>query len=217
MALFLYAVCVVASGCGDDDAAPSTTRGSSARDAAGDDDAGGTPLRVLVGKVSASDIAVAAVVADRHARLFFCGGPNSYASATHWFQVSLNDHSFDQSAPDGARVDGQVTSSKVTGGIVQDGEQTQLFNTYLIRDGTLAGLYEASAPCGKVGLIVTQPSPKDPARGQGACVGDGHLPQQVNPILPISLEHDGTIAVEVATEQGTQRVHVHVADGPSGG
>ena len=48
-------------------------------------------------------------------------------------------------------------------------------------------------PCGRVGLIVTQPSPDETATAQGACVGPGHLPEQVNPILPIARRDDGSI------------------------
>lgn len=184
-------------------------------------DAGDRALRVLVGAVEGSDIAVGAIIADRRARMFFCGGASSYASATHWFplvELGLDgdaDAGFDQTSADGFAVRGSLLGATLRGEVTRKGEASQQFSADLVQDGTLAGLYESMSDCGRVGLIVTQARQKDAARAQGACVGPGHLPEQVNPILPVTLAADGTIGVELITDDGKQDARVHAAAGPS--
>jgi hypothetical protein len=56
-------------------------------------------------------------------------------------------------------------------------------------------LWEGQGECGRLGLIVTQASPTTKIQAQGACVGDGHQPEQVNPITPIASEN-GKVPVE---------------------
>jgi hypothetical protein len=188
---------------------------------AGGHDAGSAALRVLVGAVDDTDIAVGAVVADRRARMFFCGGPSSYASATHWFPlVDLDadadaDAGFEQVAADGFMLRGSLQGTTLRGELTRKGEPSATFSAELVRAGTLAGLYENTGDCGRIGLIVTQPTVKGAVHAQGACVGPGHLPQQVNPILPVTLGADGSIRVDVVADDGTQSARVHVADGPS--
>jgi hypothetical protein len=188
---------------------------------AGAHDAGAGSLRVLVGAVDGSDIAVGAIIADRYARMFFCGGASSYASATHWFPlVELGDDSdadagFDQTSADGFSVRGSVLDATLNGELTRKGEPPAKFSADLVQNGTLAGLYEGTSDCGRVGLIVRQASPKGAVRAQGACVGPGHLPEQVNPILPVTLGADGAIAVELVTDDGKQDALVRAAAGPS--
>jgi hypothetical protein len=214
-------------GCSDTDhsATKAVKKDSGVHDAATGDaggrDAGGGPLRVLVGAVDGSDIAVGAIIADRHARMFFCGGASSYATATHWFPlVDLDlegdaDAGFDQTSADGFSVRGSVLDAALYGELTRKGEPPAKFSADLVHDGTLAGLYEGMSDCGRVGLIVTQHRPKDAVRAQGACVGPGHLPEQVNPILPVTLGADATIGVELVTDDGKQDALVHAAAGPS--
>lgn len=215
------------TGCGDTDhsATMAVNKDSGVHDAAAGDagarDAGADTRRVLVGAVEGSDIAVGAVIVDRRARLFFCGGASSYASATHWFPlVDLDadddaDAGFDQTGTDGFALRGSLVGPTLRGELTREGELPAKFSADLVQDGTLAGLYEGMSDCGRVGLIVTQARPKDPARAQGACVGPGHLPQQVNPILPVTLAADGTIGVELVMDDGKQDARVHAAAGPS--
>ena len=83
-----------------------------------------------------------------------------------------------------------------------------------ISPGTIAGLYEATQPCGKVGLIVSQASPADAPTGQGACIGNpgasGATPvEQVTPLRPLTRAADGTIRVTIAGSAG------EIAAGPA--
>jgi hypothetical protein len=93
------------------------------------------------------------------------------------------------------------------------GGATYSFHADPVVKDTIAGLYEAVGPCGKVGLIVSQASAGDAPAGQGACVpASGKAdPEQVNPIRPLERGADGSIAVTV---DGAQ-VLVHAAAPPA--
>jgi len=165
---------------------------------------------VLVGEVEGSDVRVGALADDTRLRLFLCGGASSFASATHWVRAELDadgDFSFssDELELEGSLVDGVLEAE-----LTADGERA-LVRAERVRDDTLAGLYEAKAECGTVGLIVTHDGPDTEPTAQGACVGEGHLPDQVNPIKPISLERSGTIEVEVVRGDEAMRVDLRAA------
>jgi hypothetical protein len=74
-----------------------------------------------------------------------------------------------------------------------------------VSERTISGLYEGVAGCGRLGLIVVQPTPDMPATGQGACVGPATI-EQVNPLDPIVRTPDGTITVTVTNWTGEREV-----------
>ena len=53
-------------------------------DAGADEDASTPALRYWVGTVEDSDIRLGVAQEPERARVFFCGGPSSYATATRW-------------------------------------------------------------------------------------------------------------------------------------
>lgn len=170
----------------------------------------GPSHEVLVGEVEDSDVRVGVLADATRLRVFLCGGPSSYASATHWLRAELDDDGAfdfqtDQLELRGSLVDG-VLEAELT-----RGEESARVRAERVRADTIAGLYEARAECGTVGLIVTQDEPDTQPTAQGACVGEGHLPDQVNPIKPISLERDGTIAVEVVRDSEATRADLSPA------
>lgn len=157
-----------------------------------------------VGTVDDSDIRLGAVIenGDR-ARLFFCGGPSSYATATRWISLPVaadGGLEFD----DGGWIVRATRSREALSGTVQQNGESRRFSASKTATGTIAGLYEGTADCGRVGLIVAQPDSSADPTGQGACVGDGHPPEQVNPILPVSLE-DGAIRVKIGEMESEVR------------
>jgi hypothetical protein len=167
--------------------------------AIGDDDAGGSGERRFVGDVADSDSRVAVITGKGKLRLFFCGGPETVAEATHWFNVDVSGSDV---AIDAApwKVSARIEADGVSGQATRDDGVLRHFSAAPVAKGTLSGLYEGTADCGRLGLIVAQPSPGAPIEAQGACVGEGHVPQQVNPILPVA-EAMGQIAVKTPGDE----------------
>jgi hypothetical protein len=157
-----------------------------------------------VGTVDDSDIRLGAVIenGDR-ARLFFCGGASTYATATRWISLTLAADGGFEFDDGGWTVRGTRSGVALAGTVQQNGESRR-FSALRIATGTIAGLYEGTADCGRVGLIVAQPDSNADPTAQGACVGDGHPPEQVNPILPVSLE-DGAIRVKIGELESVVR------------
>jgi hypothetical protein len=185
-------------GCGGSDASGDAvhrdagTQTDAARTDADGGAAWGTDAPSLyVGEVADSDVLVAVLADATRARLFFCGGETDVASDTHWFNLT-RDASSDLVAQDGDfGLNAQLEPAAVSGEY-RVADQRYAFSSHKLQDGDLAGLYEGTGECGRLGLIV---APGKDLRAQGACVGGEHTPEQVNPILPISLQ-DGRIRVQ---------------------
>ena len=162
-----------------------------------------------VGRAAGTDVQIGVVVeGGERARIFFCGGPTSYRTATRWITVELGDGGSYAFEDADWRVTGSVERTSVRGEVSLGGRENAMFEALPIAPGTLAGLYEGRSDCGRVGLIVTHEEPSEEPMGQGACVGEGHLPEQVNPILPIALV-DGAIRVRIGeTEASVQEASV---------
>jgi hypothetical protein len=176
---------------------------------------GPAPSRIFVGQVEGSDARLALIATEHNARIFFCGGDTTYKSMTHWIPSAPIDVKGDVMQPSdtaGWAIHGQVESSGVSGVVIAHGDSTFTFHAAPVATATIAGVYEVSAPCGKVGLIVAQGSAGEVPVGQGACVpASGNAdPEQVNPILPIARAADGTIPVVI----GGTKFFVHPAAAP---
>jgi hypothetical protein len=147
------------------------------------------PLDHYVGEVDDSDVRIAVVSDGTNARLFFCGGPKSVASTSHWFNVQLEGgHAIDRDKvfEVTARLDGDAVSGNFSTGT--DGAKK--FVAKKIAENTVSGLYEGLSDCGRVALIATQQEPDAQVHTQGACIGPGHVPEQVNPIMPLEFTGD---------------------------
>ena len=145
-----------------------------------------------VGAVEETDVRVAAIVGAGKARLYFCGGAD--LTATRWFDIPFNSEHLEYK-DDTWRIHAHLTSGGVLGEVERASEGVRTFNAHAFERGTIAGLYEGKADCGRLGLIVTQPTQNDGPIAQGACLAaDGRAVQQVNAIEPIALQ-DGKIMV----------------------
>jgi hypothetical protein len=154
-----------------------------------------------VGEVEDSDVRVAVVADAAKARVFFCGGDESFATETRWFNLELDEAEL--SADDGDwHLRATRDEESVYGEITHDPDAPRAFSTALVAKGTLSGLYEGKAQCGRIGLIVSQAEQGSSIEAQGACVGEGHPPEQVNPITPITSEA-GKIRVQAPSEDAT--------------
>ncbi|HKU41887.1 MAG TPA: hypothetical protein VJR89_27205 [Polyangiales bacterium] len=173
-------------------------------------DAAAPVLQYWVGAVEDSDIRLGVAEQGERARLFFCGGPKSYETSTRWVVVDLAADGGGFELDDGDwQIAGTLGDDALRGKVRIGSGDARSFAARPTSDDTLAGLYEGMADCGRVGLIVTQAERSDEPTGQGACVGTGHPPEQVNPILPIALQNDA-IGVEI----GGREASVRPAAGP---
>jgi hypothetical protein len=174
-----------------------------ARPDAGED--AGPALRYWVGEVEDSDIRLGVAEADDQARVFFCGGPSSYATSTRWLLRPLAADGGFEHDEGGWQVSGTLSDDAITGTLRIGSEDSREFSARPVRKGTIAGLYEGQADCGRIGLIVNQADEDELPSAQGACVGTGHPPEQVNPILPIARKA-GEIRVEVDGQESGVRL-----------
>jgi hypothetical protein len=199
---FIAVICSVTA-CSDSQALGKVGRPDAGEDAS-------TPaLRYWVGAVEDSDIRLAVREESDRARVFFCGGPSSYASATRWLVRELAADGGFVIDEDGWQGSGKLSDDEIAGELKLGSEPSRDFSATPVREGTIAGLYEGLSDCGRIGLIVTQASEDDAPTGQGACVGPGHPPEQVNPILPIALD-----AGEIRVEAGGVESSVRAAGPP---
>jgi hypothetical protein len=139
-----------------------------------------------VGAVEGSDVKVGLANQDGMVLLFFCGGSDSYASHTRWFTgdgVRPDPFSF---AEAGWSIEGAIGSDgSITGTLRTESDDAGSWSAEPVAPRTLAGLYEGAAPCGRLGLIVTQATTRDEPSGQGACLrveGELAIVEQVNPV-----------------------------------
>ena len=100
---------------------------------------------------------------------------------------------------------GKVDDVEIAGSVDMYDATPRPFHATLVSERTISGLYEGAAGCGRLGLIVVQPTPDMPAIGQGACVGPQTI-EQVNPLDPIVRSPDGTITVNVTNWTGEREV-----------
>ena len=164
---------------------------------------------VYTGDVPGTDVRVGIISSEHHARVFFCGGNSSYSTMTRWLNADV-DSAHQLSLPSTPNqywgLQGNVGDSEVSGLVDMLDGTPRPFHATVVSDRTISGLYEGTAGCGRLGLIVVQSTPDTPAVGQGACVGPQTI-EQVNPLDPITRTPDGTIVVEVTNWTGQREVH----------
>jgi len=190
-----FAATLLAGGCGDDAEPGAANRPDS-----------GTlqhaPARVLarmVGGVEETDVRVALLIGAEKVRLYFCGGAESYATATRWFDLEADgeDVEFED---DTWRIHAHVLFHTLLGEVERAGDAARMFKAQSFDPATLTGLYEGVAECGRLGLIVTQDTDGN-VTAQGACTGATERSQEVKLIEPITSE-DGMIRVRTPGRAG---------------
>jgi hypothetical protein len=212
----LFALAATA-GCSNDGSGRSTrpTDAADHADARGPSgDAGGTTsLRFFTGTVEGTDARIGVVAAKHHARLYFCGGDSTYTMLSRWVPATIDSSGNltpDPAAEMGWVVTGTISSDAVDGSLRPGDAASYRFHAAPVADGTIAGLYEGTSPCGKVGVIVSQGSSGESPVAQGACItssGSGSADiHQVNPVGPLERDADETISVEVSGTSETLRV-----------
>lgn len=153
---------------------------------------------------------VGAVASGRHALLYFCGAGSSLNTWTRWISAERSETGELSFPAGGWQLSGSFHGTVLDGTVAPAGEQAHAFHAIAANAGTLFGLYETQAPCGRVGLIVSASDTGDSASAQGACTGDDPAgDRQVIPIMPLTRASDGTIGVTVDGDE--QVLHVSPA------
>jgi hypothetical protein len=175
--------------------------------ACGDGAPASLPARIYAGELTDTDVRVGIIATEHHARVFFCGGASSYQTATRWLTADV-DAAHKLSLPSSPTerwvLQGNVADAEVAGSIDMGDAMPRVFHATIVSERTISGLYEGTAPCGRLGLIVIQATPDTHPVGQGACVGS--TLEQVNPLDPIVRGPDGTILVTVGTSTSQREV-----------
>lgn len=140
--------------------------------------------RTFVGDLQGTDARFGLVVEGGKGFLFFCGGDQTFATATKWFRGALS-----LDAPFALQQTGWTASAGLEAdghgvvGTLDRGDGAPLtFRGTEVAAGTDAGLYEATDTDGVAALIVKQASPSDAATMQGAFKGTGGSVRQVVPL-----------------------------------
>jgi hypothetical protein len=171
---------------------------------------------VFTGTLTDTDARVAVIATKTRARLYFCGGDSTYTMLSRWVTAGLaanGDVTPDANAM-GWSIDATVGPAKVNGTLTTGDAASYSFLATIVDKKTISGLYEAVSPCGKVGVIVSQPTETDMPVAQGACIGNGNVDiHQVNPVLPLKRDADGAISVVVAG--ATEEISVVPAAAPA--
>jgi hypothetical protein len=201
--LFVAVVAATSVACGSDSDRVKPEREPEPTPDAGDHtpDAGETwdfP-RAYVGEVEGTDARVGIFGRDRASyRIYFCGGSSTVGSLTHWFNTTAPPPS------DGYDYGIQVERDLAEGEIITPSGDRHAFTARPVTWGSIPGLYEANAPCGKVGVIISAVPDSDELHVQGACLGQVIADaRQVNPILPLTRANDGSVEVQVEGETDT--------------
>jgi hypothetical protein len=163
--------------------------------------------RVYTGELTGTDVRVGIIATEHRARVFFCGGASTVEKMTAWITADI-DAAHQLGIPADAaptwKLQGRVADTEVTGSIDTGDGIPQGFRATVVSERTIGGLYEGTAPCGKLGLIVVHANPDTTPSGQGACVGP--VLEQVNPLEPIVRDADGAIRVKVGSSDVEREV-----------
>lgn len=166
---------------------------------------------IWVGAVHDSDVRVALARRSGGTALFFCGGDTTYATKTRWFSSAEPLDAPFVFTDAGWEVRGELQGERAEGSIREGDGAPEPWGALAVVPDTLAGLYEGSAPCGKIALIVTQPTPRATPSAQGACLPTDTTASpilQVNPVKPLTRGAGGAIRVRVGADT-TQEFKVH--------
>jgi hypothetical protein len=156
-----------------------------------------------VGAIDETDVRVAVILGAGRARLYFCGGASSYQTATRWLDLTFHDEHL-EFRDETWRIHAHLAAGGLVGEVEYPGDSVRMFHAHASEQATVAGLYEGTAACGRLGLIVTQAAESDTPTAQGACVGD-----DIQPVFQVTANADrnGTITVRTpGTEDGVSQL-----------
>lgn len=150
----------------------------------------------LVGTLEGTDARVGLVVDDAKGVLYVCGGATTRASLTRWFRGPRSAAGIDWTSED-LRVIAAPRGAAWAGELRKSDGTSVPFVLDAAAAGTLAGVYDATLPTGRAGVVVFQGSPAEQASMLGAFRASGGAFAQVLPVREVSRTSRG-IEVQVA-------------------
>jgi hypothetical protein len=176
--------------------------------AAGDADTGEDELpleaRTLVGQVDGSDIVLGIVVDDDDVTAYACGGVDTYATHSRWFEGSFGDDGDPDAFAielDGFLLSGERSQNAIAGSLREPDGTTRSFTTAPTDEDGLSGLYDADLDGCRTGVVLF--ATPDGIEGQGTYCSDGGEFIQVIILQPVELKANGV------------EVQIDKADGPT--
>ncbi len=133
---------------------------------------------------------------------------------TRWFAEDALPNAAFSFTNGGWTVDGAIEKGVASGSVQTETDAVRGWTAAGVDPRTIAGLYAGVAPCGKLGLIVTQATPDDEPSGQGTCLrveASGSIVEQVNPVRLERLRSTPEISVTVASAPDEQFTVLPVA------
>ena len=165
------------------------------------DERGDTELgaRSLVGQVDDSDVVIGIALDGDDITLYTCGGVQTYATHSRWFQGSFGDgedpDAFSMDL-DGFRVSGTRSADAIAGSLREPDGTTHSFTAAPTAEDGLSGLYDTSIDGCRTGVVLF--STPDGVSGQGTYCDDAGQFIQVIILQPVELTSEG---VEVQVEK----------------
>ncbi|MFT3765509.1 MAG: hypothetical protein QM820_08350 [Minicystis sp.] len=162
----------LAVGCGDDVVAPA-----------------------YVGKVTDSDAVVGMVSDGERLQLYLCGGPETYARYTRWFQGPIAADGTFSIESGGFVAEGDLARG---GGTVRTDDGQTLSWSVTPADSALGGLYAAMDGSCRTGAVVGDFDGDGELDLQGTWCNGKDVFAQVTPLLPIALTDRGVrVSVQI--------------------
>jgi len=182
---------------------PAASAMASAGSSAATTNSGAAARAQWVGVVEGTDVRMAMIVGPGKARVYFCGGELSYANATRWIEFPYDGGEHIEFEDGDWHLHGHLLLARLKGEVELGDHVERAVRADVARPGTLAGLYEGEADCGRVGLIVIQSSGAEPALAQGACTNLRDASSRpIEAILPVAAEAGG-IRVRLSDDSDT--------------
>jgi len=156
------------------------------------------PTESFVGTVSGTDAVVGLVVNGDDAFLFFCGGPTTLQSLTHWIHGTVQAGEPFQFTDGVVTASGSIAGGRASGTLrLSSGGSPEAWSAEAPASGTTAGVYAKNIPDeGLADLVVLPASGGEEPTAEGAFRTTASAIFQVTPLHPLENTSQG-VAVNV--------------------
>jgi hypothetical protein len=169
---------------------------------------GDDEVKVFVGQLDGEDsMSIAVAVQGDHVAAFLCtDDPTADDEYPGWFSGTTQSAGSLTLEHNGWTLAGDWNDEVAHGMLVElDGQQEAW--TATVPDQPLVGLYTGVGYDCRTALIIVDPNPATAPLTRGACSRDGEI-HQVTPLLPLQVDGEGRLPVEVVLDGATAVIEV---------